>query len=270
MAQLDQVKRVFNDTWDWSTAGDEWSQWWGGTPALWYGALLPRIYSYLPTGTILEIAPGHGRWSQYLKDQCERLVLVDVADKCIEACRARFATSSNIDYFVNDGRSLDMLPDLSVDFAFSWDSLVHVDADVLESYLAGLARLLTEDGVAFLHHSNAGHHPRGQAIAVRTPERLRRQLVRRGLLLDVYAWRDPSVSAAVAADLCARVGLACIGQEVFTWEHGPYLTEAITICTRPGSSLARSPRLVRNPDFGRAGRRMAALYAGAAPQGAAK
>ena len=32
-----------------------------------------------------------------------------------------------ISYFVNDGRSLAMVPERSVDFAFSFDSLVHVD-----------------------------------------------------------------------------------------------------------------------------------------------
>jgi hypothetical protein len=46
--------------------------------------------------------------------------------------------------------------DGSIDFAFSFDSLVHVEADALASYVAGLARVLTEKGVAFLHHSNYG------------------------------------------------------------------------------------------------------------------
>ncbi|MEK6280890.1 MAG: hypothetical protein AABN95_11100 [Acidobacteriota bacterium] len=29
---------------------------------------LPRIHPFIPVGTILEIAPGYGRWTHYLKD----------------------------------------------------------------------------------------------------------------------------------------------------------------------------------------------------------
>ena len=29
----------------------------------WFGLIFPRIHAFLPTGTILEIAPGFGRWT---------------------------------------------------------------------------------------------------------------------------------------------------------------------------------------------------------------
>src|SRR4051812_30705357 len=104
MAQVEKNLSVWNQTWDWGTAGDEWSTWWGGTPALWYGGLLPRIHTFVPAGTILEIAPGYGRWTQYLKDLADQLVIVDLAQKCIDGCRQRFADADNISYHVNDGR----------------------------------------------------------------------------------------------------------------------------------------------------------------------
>src|SRR5439155_24508233 len=44
---------------------------------------------------ILEIAPGFGRWTHYLKDYCENLWIVDRSSECIEACRQRFATGSS-------------------------------------------------------------------------------------------------------------------------------------------------------------------------------
>ena len=40
----------------------------GRADAQWYGSLLPRIHRFLPTGQVLEIACGYGRWTQYLKD----------------------------------------------------------------------------------------------------------------------------------------------------------------------------------------------------------
>ena len=55
------------------------------------------------------------------------------------ACRRQFADCSHIDYFVNDGKSLAMIADKSIDFAFSFNSLVHVEVDVLEAYLHQLA-----------------------------------------------------------------------------------------------------------------------------------
>src|SRR3954451_12449920 len=134
MPDIDHNTTIWDETWDWSHQGDEWSTWWGGTPALWHGALLPRLHTFLPAGTVLEIAPGYGRWTQYLKDMSDRLILVDLAERCIEGCRQRFADATNIEYHVNDGRSLDMIPDGSIDFVFSFDSLVHAEADVLAGY----------------------------------------------------------------------------------------------------------------------------------------
>lgn len=260
MGDIDQLKQVFDENWDWSTQGDEWSTWWGGTPALWYGGLLPRIHAFLPTGTILEIAPGFGRWTQYLKDLGSHLVLVDLAEKCIDACRDRFADETHLEFHVNDGRSLDMVADGSLDFVFSWDSLVHADADIIEAYVQQLAAKLSPNGVAFLHHSNSLGRLLSHRIAVRTPEKLRRRLVRRGAMLDVYAWRSPTVSADLVAQMCARAGVLCIGQEEFSWEHGPFMTEAITLITRPGSRWARPYRRVRTRSFRSEAQRMAELY----------
>jgi SAM-dependent methyltransferase len=261
MADVDKNLAVWETSWDWSTEGEEWSAWWGGTPALWFGALLPRLHAMLPAAAVLEIAPGYGRWTQYLKDLSDRLVIVDLAERCIEHCRQRFADATNIEYHVNDGRSLEMVADASIDVAFSFDSLVHVEREVLEVYLGQLASKLTPDGIGFIHHSNAGEYPRLGAFSRRMPERVRRRLVDRGALLDVYAWRAESVSADGFAELCESAGLACVGQEKINWERGPYLTDALSLFTRPGSPWDRPRRVVRNPLFRAEAQRMARLYA---------
>lgn len=260
MPEIEDNLAVWNTTWDWSGGGDEWSEWWGGTPALWFGALLPRIHPFIPTRTILEIAPGFGRWTQFLKDVCDRLVAVDMAERCIDACRERFAGSGNVEYHVNDGRSLEMVDDRSVDFAFSFDSLVHAELDVLEAYLDGLARTLKPDGVAFLHHSNAGEYGPLAAIARHTPETPRRRLVHGGVLIDLYAWRAQSVTADKVAQVCHSAGLVCVSQEKISWEHGLFLTDAITMVTRRGSRWERPREVISNPLFRQEGRRMARLY----------
>ena len=88
----------------------------------WYGSILPRISAFVPADTILEIAPGYGRWTAFLKDLCKRMIIVDLSEKCIDRCRQRFENLSHISYFVNDGKSLEMVVDGSVDFIFSFDS----------------------------------------------------------------------------------------------------------------------------------------------------
>jgi SAM-dependent methyltransferase len=261
MPELEHNAAVWEVDWDWSQRGDEWSAWWGGTPALWHGALLPRLHPFLPAGTVLEIAPGHGRWTQYLKDHGERLVLVDLAERCIAACRERFAGESHLEYHVNDGRSLAMVEDGSVDLAFSFDSLVHAEADVIDAYLEQLARKLAPDGVGFVHHSNMGTLRGASRLCRRVPERLRRPLVDRGVLVDIYAWRAESVTAAWFAERCAAHGLSCFAQERISWEHGPYLIDALSLFTRRGSRWDRPARSVRNPRFRAEAARMRALYA---------
>ena len=118
---------------DWKEAGEEWSQPWGSSAAQWTGTIFPRIRECLPADTILEIAPGFGRWTHYLKDYCNELWAVDKSSDCIEACRQRFASVSHVRCVLNDGRSLSMIPDASVDFVFSFDSFVHPDRDVVEA-----------------------------------------------------------------------------------------------------------------------------------------
>lgn len=252
---------VWGETYDWSGEGDEWSAHWGGTHAMWLAAIQPRIQSFAPTGTILEVAPGFGRWTQYLKDLAERLIAVDLSERCIEHCRARFADSTNIEFHVNDGRSLDMVEDGSIDFAISLDSLVHVDTGVLESYVRQLASKLSADGVGLLHHSNAGAYPALTRLTKRVPRSVRRPLVERGLLLDLDAARDQSVTAERFAELCADAGLSCVGQEKISWEHGRFMTDAFSIFTRRGSHWDRSSRSVSNPWFSLEARRNRRLWA---------
>jgi hypothetical protein len=169
--------------------------------------------------------------------------------------------ASHLECHVNDGRSLDMVEDGSVDFAFSFDSLVHAEADVVEAYLVQLARKLRPDGVGFFHHSNAGRHPRLTALTHRTPERVRRPLVTRGALIDIYAWRAASGTTDGFAEACRRAGLACVSQEEINWEFGWYLTDTLSVFTLRGSRWARPLKRVRNRRFREEAKVMGAAYA---------
>jgi len=233
---------------DWSDQGDEWSRPWGGTELEWWGSIFPRIRSFLPTGTILEIAPGFGRWTQFLAGFSQHLTVVDLSERCIEACKQRFSTASHITYHVNDGKSLAMVPDGSVDFVFSFDSLVHAEPEVLRDYLVQLSRKLTPNGVGFIHHSNLGAYPTGQLVSRMLPWRVQHTLVEAGWLVST-AWRAGTMTAELFETLCSNSGLQCISQEKINWMYGRHLIDCFSLFTLKSSAWARPNHVVKNPDF---------------------
>ncbi|MBV9268913.1 MAG: class I SAM-dependent methyltransferase [Acidobacteriaceae bacterium] len=257
MATLEENLKVWNDQYDWPSAGDEWSATFGGTDALWSFVLYPRIRRFLPCSGILEIAPGFGRWTRFLKDQCQSMIGVDISARCIEYCKARFALDSHIRFHVNDGTSLAAVPDNAIDFVFSFDSLVHAEKEVVEAYLVQIARKLTPDGVGFIHHSNIGAYPvRLKAVEYynRLPSAMRRRIVTKEnlstlLSINLQAGRARSMTAVLFRDYCARAGLKCISQEVINWTKGKCLIDSVSLFVRPGSRWDRAPVLFDNRDF---------------------
>lgn len=270
MPSIEENVDRWNEKYDWRLAGDAWSGPWGGAAAQWFGSLYPRVRGFLPASTILEIAPGFGRWTQFLLNYCDTLIGVDVTPKCIEACRERFADRPGASFHTNDGRSLPMVDDASVDFAFSFDSLVHVEADTLEPYLQELNRCLTADGVGFIHHSNYGRYQRSaktlapiQPALDRLPTLARAALLRTGTYRGAH-WRAPSVTAERFVELSEGAGLRCIGQELINWEGGVQLLDCMSVVTRPGSRWERPNRVVKNRLFrleARSIRRSSTAYA---------
>ena len=89
-------------------------------------------------------------------------------------------------YFVNDGKSLEMVVDGGIDFIFSFDSLVHAEEPVLKAYAAEFAKKLRPNGAAFLHHSNLGEYTR----RIEVESRLSKVPKLLGLLKRLGVWDD--------------------------------------------------------------------------------
>ncbi|MBV8135009.1 MAG: class I SAM-dependent methyltransferase [Deltaproteobacteria bacterium] len=207
----------------------------------WTSTLLPRINHFLPSKTILEIAPGMGRWTKYLKQHCDRLIIVDLSPKCIEACRQRFSMDKHLSYYVNDGKSLDMIEDSSIDFVFSFDSLVHADLTTLGAYLNQLTVKLRANGVGFIHHSNLNRYrifnylPRG----ILNGERLNR----------IISWRDPGVSAKLFEQLCIKAKLQCLSQELVVWAAPGLFTDVLSIFRKGSCETKSGNEVCKNRNF---------------------
>jgi SAM-dependent methyltransferase len=244
VVSIEENKAWWDKYYDWRDLGDEWSQPWGDAITQWYGSILPRVHRFLPARHILEIGCGFGRWTQFLKDECDHLTALDLAEKCIAACRERFSDATNITFVVNDGSSLDAIPDCSVDLVFSVDSLVHADARAIGSYLGQLPRILTTEGVAFIHHSNLGAYSTGfrRLTQTRSIERVLRRLG----LIEYLHIRDPSVSAQLVAASVAPLGLQCIAQELTRWLTRRTWIDCMSTIVRADGPYARENRVLRN------------------------
>lgn len=249
MPTTEENLRFWDSAYHWRRRGDEWSATWGDTGMQWHATILPRIHTFVPAGTILEIGPGFGRWSKYLKDLCGRLILVDISEKCVAACDERFASSEHVTAHVNDGASLDVVPDESIDFVFSFDSLVHAEEEVIEVYLREISRKLEKNGIGIIHHSNAGELPKYHSLINRSPVG-RGLLTRIGLIETVDHWRAYSMTACKFEMLAERAGLQCVSQETVNWLTRPgRMIDCFSVFTRKDSNRARPNRLLRNGGF---------------------
>jgi SAM-dependent methyltransferase len=208
---------------DWSQSGEEWSAGWGGSEAQWFGTLFPRLHRRFPAKRVLEIAPGRGRWTKFLVGLCDELVGIDLSEGCIEFCRNMFR--ENASFFVNDGYSLEAAEG-KFDLVFSFDSMVHAEFDVIESYVPQILDRLTDDGVAFIHHSNFA-----AAGAQRN-----------------WHSRAESVSAHRFAKCVEQNGGGLIHQELIDWSReGKELIDCMSLFSRRPNPDWEGPR--QNPKF---------------------
>lgn len=220
---------------DWPEGGDEWSKPWGGSDALWFSGILPRLHSFLPAGHVLEIAPGFGRVTNHLRRYCRKLTIVDLVPKCIDACRERFKDDTHIAYVVNDGRSLEAVADNSVDLCVSWDSLVHVEHETVREYLRQLRTKLRPGGVGFIHHSNLGAH----AADLKGDEGP-----------HILGGRRPSMTAEKFRNDCKEFGLRCLSQEIVPWTGAGLWLDSFSLFMRDEANANLDPIVEFRHDWG--------------------
>ncbi len=177
--------------------GDSWSEAWGSPLLQWYSMIFPRLYRYLPSIHIYEIASGLGRWSFFLQYYCSNLSLSDISNESIKFLRNRFKNNLNINYNVNDGKKI--ISDNKLDLIFTFDSLVHCDYEVIESYILEFKRLSKQNSIFFLHHSNLS----GCSVTTKKSGH--------------NGWRSSDVSSKIVAEICEANDLQIVYQEVFDW-----------------------------------------------------
>lgn len=221
MPSIDWNKQAWGKEHAWAQEGDEWSgmaahcgvpydEWKRG---LVDAFVLPFVG---PDKDVIEIAPGHGRWSETLIDEAHSVRLVDLNPECLEACRSRFADATNVSYVETDGSSIPA-DDSSADFVWSFDSFVHIDPQDVYAYLGEIARVLRPRGYAVLHHANKT--AAGVALAPRlAPYGTAGKVATR--LVAQTMWKSggnrSNLNARMVADRAQQEGLS-VAQQTDRW-----------------------------------------------------
>jgi SAM-dependent methyltransferase len=144
-------QRLWNNEQMWVMDGHEWSKSFGTTEDLWNKHIFDSIKEFRGK-KILEIAPGFGRITQFLSILAGELIVVDLNPLCIEKTKEKLSHHV-LAYFVNDGKTIPKVKNNSQDLVFSYDSFVHMHANVTEEYIKEIYRVLKPGGSAFIHHS---------------------------------------------------------------------------------------------------------------------
>ena len=141
------------EAWNWSAAGEEWSQ-----SKEWKESLVRCILErYVPEDcSILEIGPGAGRWTEYLLRRAREYVGIDISSACVAHCQERFAQDSRARFSVGSGSDLADVPARAIDAIWSLDVFVHINRSEVEGYVTEFARVLRPGGVAVIHHGALG------------------------------------------------------------------------------------------------------------------
>jgi ubiquinone/menaquinone biosynthesis C-methylase UbiE len=147
----------FWDNYDWPKDGDEWTNqaaFCGVAYAVWKQDIVDAfiVPSIAENSTVLEVAMGHGRWTPFLVRRAQRHIGIDFSPSCVNFCRRHFAHATNVGFHNTDGRTLSLIPSGSVQFVWSFDSFVHIEPDIMESYMAEFARVLSPGGRCSIHH----------------------------------------------------------------------------------------------------------------------
>lgn len=103
-----------------------------------------------PDFTVLEVACGMGRTCRWVAPQVKEYVGVDFIPEMIEKAKKYNANHSNASFYVNDGKTLDMLPNEKFDIVYCELAFQHMLKETQQSYVNEVYRVLKKGGIFFI------------------------------------------------------------------------------------------------------------------------
>lgn len=126
-----------------------------------------------PQAVIAEIGPGGGRWTRYMLE-AKKIYAVDYHQELLDELRSNF-DRPNIEYIRNSGTDFPGVPNNAVDLIFTFGTFVHLELDVIKSYLVNMKRLLKPFATAVVHYSDKTKEAarRNVTFSENDPEKMR-------------------------------------------------------------------------------------------------
>jgi len=107
-----------------------------------------------PHDHVLELGCGVGRIGRELAPFCHHWTGIDISENMLRHAAERLASHENVSFHQLSRSSLDMLPDESIDKAYSIAVFCHMDKEDLYLYLQELNRVLKRGGMIFVETWN--------------------------------------------------------------------------------------------------------------------
>ncbi len=152
----------------------------------------------------LEIGPGGGRWTRHLLG-CEKLYLVEYYDDLLKQIKTSIGSRPNVVYVKNNGTDFPGIPDGTIDFLFSFGVFVHIDFDVIETYLDNIKRVMKPGANIVIHFGdkNKVMAAENDGFAHNTPEMMRTAILTRGYTIleqdNTLLWHSGLIRFCVPA-----------------------------------------------------------------------
>ncbi|HXB73616.1 MAG TPA: class I SAM-dependent methyltransferase [Candidatus Acidoferrales bacterium] len=180
-----------------------------GMDVQWNGLIWPQIKS-LNFDIALDFAAGHGRNTAKLASLAKQLYVVDANPEAVQFLRERFSdhdqTRCSLQVIHNNGKDLRDVPSNAISLLYSFDSMVHFEKRLVESYMPEFQRVMAPGAYGFVHHSNFGR-------VSQDPD-----------FRQHPAWRS-NVDIDFFAQCCFRHKLLAVRQTPISWFVGEVLIE---------------------------------------------
>ena len=113
------------------------------------------IRPYMDPGKrVMEIGSGGGRWTQYLLEAKE-LVVVEINSIFFSYLKERFpGAASRMSFYNTGGYEMRGIDTASIDFVFTFGTFVHVEPEGIHEYLGEIKRVLKPGSTAVVQYAD--------------------------------------------------------------------------------------------------------------------
>jgi SAM-dependent methyltransferase len=174
-----------------------------------WAKIIGPFIDHIQYDTALDLASGHGRNALRLAEKARLVYCVDVNPQNIAFLMKRFAGNKRFIVLQNDGATLPFCSTNSIDLFYCFDSLVHFDLEIVQSYLKEGYRAIRSGGHAFIHCSNYTGNPGGD-------------------FRDNPHWRN-FMSFDIFTHLSKKAGFSVVRAEKLAWGGIPDLDAAFLL-----------------------------------------